>query len=460
MSRKEAIDAIRQTIGNRRLLWVGTRGTDAQPLLQIDQFSGVFGLIAPLGVPSWPDGSEAYLEQLSGERVDLNAYSIDEDDSRHVRELARRLRTAMVPETLVVAYRPTAFLAAAYYPRMEHATYLGMFHGHQAAFEHKPWVESELNACGVATIPWRYFSSNDRSVMLEWMEGRSCVLRANYSDGGIGLTLARAGGDPASCIPKHTGGFLAVAPMLEPSVPLNASGCVFSDGTVTVRHPSIQLIGIPSCTIRRFGYCGNDFAAVSEILGKDGIDQFEAIGQRTGRWLHNHGYLGAFGIDALLYGGEICLTEINPRFQGSSAAAASLAMDLEMSDIYLDHLSAFLGLRAPDRLSLHDQVLEQARPGHRLSQVVCYNTGLARRMRDGAVIPDLNYCDIKGAPDHGIVVPTNAMLFKLFVHDAVTSTGSEIPEWIAKDIDHLADNLYEPASVTTANLESHRLTEL
>src|SRR6185503_13324889 len=156
----------------------------------------------------------------------------DADDSQAVRDLHRRLRNAFTPDTVVMAYRPTAFLAAAYYPRVEHTRYLGVFHGSQAAYEHKPWVETELRARGVATIPWRYFSDDDRAVMIEWMEGRACVLRANYSDGGIGLTLA-CGDDDDLAIPHHAGGFLAVAPLLEPNVPLNVSACVFRNGEVT-----------------------------------------------------------------------------------------------------------------------------------------------------------------------------------------------------------------------------------
>ena len=215
MDRISAIQKIEDKIGHRRLLWVGTRGSDAQPLLRIGQFAGVFGLIAPLGVSYSPDGSEAYLENLSGTRIDLNSYSVDQDNSDHAWELNRLIRKALTPGTLVIAYRPTAFLAAACYSRIEHATYLGIFHGFQSAYEHKPWVETELAARGVSTIPWRYFCDDDRAVMLEWMEGRSCVIRANYSDGGAGLTLVRFNEEQDIKMPSHTGGFLAVAPFLK-----------------------------------------------------------------------------------------------------------------------------------------------------------------------------------------------------------------------------------------------------
>ena len=443
MNRDKTISVIENAIGHRRLMWVGTRGTDAHPLLSIGQFEGVVGIVAPLGVPSWPDGSEEYLERITGVRVDLNAYSIDADDSAQQADLGIRLRSLLTPGTLVVAYRPTAFLASAYFPRIEHATYLGMFHGHQAAYDHKPWVETELAARGVPIIPWRYFSDSDRAVMLEWMEGRTCVLRANYSDGGIGLTICDEHlGDSTG--PSHNGGFLAVAPLLDPNVPLNVSACVFPDGTVTVKSPSIQLIGIDSCTGRRFGYCGNDFASVHGVLGDEGLAELEGVVRSTGSWLHDRGYVGAFGIDALLYGGQICLTEVNARFQGSSAAASSILADAGASDIYLDHLRAVLGLDAPkEEMTLAEQGALQAESGRRLTQVVCYNTGSDRRMRQGAVVPDLNFGDIKAAPEEGITVGPEAMLFKVFVRDAVTDTGFELPVALASDIAGLTDSLFE-----------------
>jgi len=443
VNRESTVAAIENAIGHRRLMWVGTRGTDAHPLLSISQFEGVVGLIAPLGVPSWPAGSEECLERLSGVRVDLDAYSVDADSSDSRIELGIRLRRALTPGTLVVSYRPSAFLASAYFPRMENATYLGMFHCHQAAYDHKPWVESELAARGVATIPWRYFSDSDSAVMLEWMEGRTCVVRANYSDGGAGLavfdrSLSR------TAIPAHDGGFFAVAPLLEPNVPLNVSGCVFPSGKVTVKSPSLQLIGLGSCTSRRFGYCGNDFASVYHVLSDEGLEELDRVVRATGSWLHGRGYVGAFGIDALLYDGRICLTEVNPRFQGSSAAASTILSAAGSSDIYLDHLCAVMSLDAPgEEMTLAEQGALQAEDGRRLTQVVCHNTGPSRRLREGVVVPDLDYGDLKATPDEGVSVLSEAMLFKLFVHREVTETGFSLPAWLESEVARLTEALYQ-----------------
>jgi len=444
VNRRSAIRAIEEALGHGRLVWVGTRGTDAAPLLCIEQFAGVIGLIAPLGVPSWGDDGEHYLEQISGRRVDLNTYAVDSDSSEERRELGSRLRRALVQGTFVATYRPTGFLASAYFPRLEYATYLGMFHGAQSAFEHKPWVETQLARRGVPIIPWHYFADEDHEVMCEWVEGLSCVLRANYSDGGVGLTRYRPGEGVPSRQLLHDGGFLAVAPFLEHNTPLNLSGCVFPSGEITVRSPSMQLIGVPSCTNRAFGYCGNDFAAVYAALGDDGLDELEGIMRAVGGWLHERGYLGAFGIDAMQHDGRILLTEINPRFQGSSAAGTHVFAEADQPDIYLDHLCATLGLSTAECAPLREQGQLQANEGHRLAQVVCYNTGEALRARRDAVVPDVAYGDVKGTAESGIVVEPEAMLFKIFVHDSVTRSGFDIPNWLSSDIARLTNTLYEP----------------
>lgn len=136
---------------------------------------------------------------------------------------------------------------------------------------------------------------------------------------------------------------MAIAPFLS-GVPINFSGCVFADGTVRLHPASVQLIGIPSCTTRAFGYCGNDFGQLPERFGKATLDRIDSLGRRVGAWLYQERYLGAFGVDAIVADGEVLFTEVNPRLQGSSAVSALIARQLGSSDLFLDHLAASLGL--------------------------------------------------------------------------------------------------------------------
>ena len=419
---------IASRLGRNRLIWAGTRGTDAEPLLEFGALGGVVSLIAPMQGLAAEGLDQTCLESLSRRRVDLDLYDVDLDTSDFARELHRALFAQLQEPCWLVPYRPTAFLNSAYYPRKARCTHLGMFAGHAGAYDHKPWVESELRARGIPTIPWAYYHDDDIRLLASAMGVRDYVLRANYSDGGAGLVRVPAGADPEAFIPPHTGGFLAAAPLLQPSIPLNISGCVFPGGQVTVRTPSVQLIGIPSCTRREFGYCGNDFVAPWHLLDGQALDELESIGRQTGRWLSRTGYLGAFGLDALLFEGEVMVTEVNPRFQGCSAAGAVLARQLGMGDVYLDHLSAFLGVSPALALPLREQARLQAQQGYAVSQIVCHNCTGRPALRTTGPISTGGANVVSGLPASGIEVEDEAMLFKLLARRSVTHDGAQVDQ--------------------------------
>ncbi|HEY6219672.1 MAG TPA: ATP-grasp domain-containing protein [Gemmatimonadaceae bacterium] len=228
-------------------------------------------------------------------------------------------------------------------------------------------MESQLAAAGVPCLPWRYYADEDLVLLREAAETGPLVLRSNRSDGGAGLSLIHDPSQLRDSWPAHRDGFLAAAPFLAPNLPLNVNACVFPGGEVSMHPASVQLIGIEGCTGRRFGYCGNDFTAVAALSDKQ-MDELETLVRQVGQWLAAEGYLGAFGIDAMLYGEEILFIELNPRFQGSSAMAAAIVRELDRPDLFLDHLSAFLGLPPPKSIQLRE--LARLRPA---AHVVCHN---------------------------------------------------------------------------------------
>ena len=120
-------------------------------------------------------------------------------------------------------------------------------------------------------------------------------------------------------------------------------------GRFSAIHPaSVQLIGIPIASYRRFGFCGNDFAAVA-LLPDGLLDEIDEVVTASGRMLASKGYVGAFGADLLVDGEQVYLTEINPRFQGSTAVSVGLAATVDEPDIVLDHLASFLGIEPRPR---------------------------------------------------------------------------------------------------------------
>lgn len=443
MKRRRYIEQLQDELGNRKLVWVGTRAHDAMGLMDIPQFSEVYGIVARLGSLSLR--VDLALEQLTHQRVDLDTYTIDRDRSLEANEFRRRLLASLTEPAWVVAYRSLALLSSICYPRSEFVTYLGMFHERQATFEHKPWVESELRREEVPIIPWRYYADEDlRRLQEELLSRRVLVLRANRSDGGAGLGAIEHGHQIPDRLSANVDGFLAAGPLLEPHVPLNASACVFRDGTVTVHPPSLQLIGIELCTRRRFGYCGNDFGAVRELDPRQ-VSELEALVERTGRWLHSQGYVGAFGVDALVYDGQVLLTEINPRFQGSSVLCARIDREADRPDIYLCHLAALLGLPAPPVRTLQQLAAEQ--PDY--AQIVVHNRTETSLRFDPAWCDrqDLQH-EIVSEPD--LEVLPDAILYRAVAARRVTRDGRSIdPEVVSALVGA------DPATVAIR----HRVTE-
>jgi len=442
---RQRVREIERRLAGRRLVYFGTRGTDARPLLEISNFEEVFSQIAPLEAVSI---QETCLETLKKERVDLDRYSIDQDTSEAVHEIRKGLLRAFSRPTAVIPYRPSAVLASACFTRANLVQYMGLFHEFQACFEHKPWIETQLAEIGVRIVPWRYFADDDIALIREAAETGPLVLRTNRSDGGAGLTLVQKPSELQNEWPVHGEGFLAAAPFLTPAIPINVNACVFPGGEVSLHAPSLQLIGIPSCTSRHFGYCGNDFARIAD-LEREILGDLEKIVVTTGRWLGRQGYLGAFGVDAIVHAGTVYLVEVNPRFQGSSVLAATLARELDRPDLFLDHISAFLDLPAPEHMSM----AEIARQQPKLSHVVSHNLANAPVRIEIEASDRLPLrCTLLPHPE--VVISAEGILFDAILPQTVTETGMELVPEVANQLNLVLREIAKGAPAFAAILQS------
>ncbi|MEO5363334.1 MAG: ATP-grasp domain-containing protein [Magnetococcus sp. DMHC-8] len=417
MSRRQLIDAINARLGNKKLIWLGTRGQDAQPLLELACFEEVFSVAAPLG--SLSIRQEHCLEEMCGRRPNLDNYTLDSDLSPQAIKLRRLLHQSLGEPSYLAAYRPHHLLSAVCYPRSEYVTYLGLFSERHAPFEHKPWVETELRRFGVPVIPWKYYADDHIALLMEDLRARKeLVLRASRTDGGFGISRVNRDENMLDKLPPHNDGFFAAAPVLLPHIPLNVGACLFPDGHVTLHGPSVQLIGLPGCTNRPFGYCGNDFSAYANLETAH-QQELEQIVRRTGQWLSKQGYLGAFGVDAILYQGQILVVEINPRFQGSSRQSAIIDRQFDRPDIYLCHIASFLGIDAPKMMPIDNKILTK----------VCRSHIVVHNIHDVDIYPRLSALmpeemeRIELLPGDGVSVATEAIVCRIVRHGSVTQDG-------------------------------------
>ena len=368
MTRQALIDAVSERLAGRRLVWAGVRAEDAEPLASLPAFDSSFAIIGRYR--RRPSVTSLAYEDLSGRRVDLETWDIDDErDQPEAHEFRRALLRRLASPSALVTYRPSRFLSAIWFARRDRCLSLGLFGGHQQAFEHKPWVEHELSRLGVATIPWTYIADEDQWRTLSMVEEGPVMLRRSRTSGGEGLVRVDAHDDVATQWLDSPEGFVSVAPFLDGGIPVNIGGTVWHTGEVTVHLPSVQLIGIDVLGRREFGYCGNDFGAAA-ALDTDQIDTIDTMTRTVGGWLARHGYIGTFGVDYLVHEGAVLFTEINPRFQGSTCLSSRISIGRDEPCLMLEHVAAHLGLDPPPTRSLTDRL----RDPPAFSNVVVHST--------------------------------------------------------------------------------------
>ncbi len=420
------IDQIRTRLGRRRLIWFGTRGDDALSLSDVPEFETCFSLQGSLSSRS--SISSLALEQLTGVREDLDTFDIDAHlRSPEVGELRAAILRAVSRPSAVIPYRASTFMSAIGFSRMDACQVLGMFRGHQSAFEHKPWMESSIAELGIPLIPWRYVADTDQFLTSRILYDGPLILRRSRSTGGVGLVRVD---DPSQIEDKweyQDEAFLSVAPFIEGGIPVNVGGVVWHNG-VTLHPASIQLIGLAGCTPREFGYCGNDFAAV-DSLGPESLGALENSMRLIGQKLRGLGFLGAFGVDFLVKDGTPLFMEVNPRFQGSTHASCQISVEMDESCLLLEHAAAFLGIEAPSPRSL------SAFPtgNDSLSHIVVHSTAPEPARLTSAPLLEVlrtmsDFCRADMLVTPAMVTQPSGVILRATVRGAVTADGFSLSD--------------------------------
>ena len=361
MRRGELIEMITRALGRRQVIWFGTRAEDAISLSDLPGFDWSFALQGHQG--SRMAGGSVALEDFTGRRVDLDTYDIDEhllDDE--VGRFRLSMLRALSRPSCVLPYRATTFLSSIGFSSSDRCRILGMFRGHQEAFEHKPWMEMAVAELDIPRIKWRYVADNDQMQASSMLEEGPVMLRQSRSTGGVGLRRVERVEDLPEEWTYGEEAFLSVAPFVDGGLPVNV-GAVIWDHGVTLHPGSVQLIGVEGCTPRPFGFCGNDFARFLD-LDESVIDAIEDSTRAVGALLHSLGFRGAFGVDFLIKDNVPLFMEVNPRFQGSTHLSARIAREADESCLLLDHIGALLGLPVPAPVRLFELSRWEGRRSH------------------------------------------------------------------------------------------------
>lgn len=443
------VGALSRALDGRRLIWFGTRGEDGEALLRLPELQASFAVTAPIRSGRLDERSNLTLESLSGERPDLDRHDIDLDGSAAADEFRRRLIREASTRCAVITYRPAHFVSAMSFSLIETMVLAGLFKDRQLAFEHKPWVETSLSRLGVRTLGWRYVADEHRPRVRRLADTGALVLRANRASGGVGVVRVDDATGVDELWPADAEGFVGAAEYLDGAIPLNFSGCVYPNGAVRLHPLSFQIIGVPLCTERPFGYCGNDFAAAASLPDRV-LRDLDRMGRTVGHWLHSERYFGAFGVDALLKDEQPHFTEVNPRFQGSSALSAEIAAQLELPDLFLEHLAANLGVEPESRgLSLREWVA-QAPP---VAHVVVHNTAGTEVKRRQPLVPPAGGTIAQLLPA-GVRALPGATLFRVCMGGRATETGFDLFEEVQETIERAVSCFAAEASDVTGQVDA------
>lgn len=358
-------------IKDRKIVWVGSRGCDAIPLTD---FKNPIVSIC-YGSPAQHEAITEYTyEDMMHHRVNPYTYDASSDTSEGVKELRRILIKELEEPCCLIPYKPMKFIDTAYFLHHKHTKLLGLFSEFQHPFNHKTWIETALHENGIQIIPWKYLEITEASkqkIFRAAMEN-PVMLRIHAASARSGLVRidSKESFEVAwNWLSQHETQLIAYSPYFSGASSLSASATVFSDGRVALHPLSLQCIGVPELTPHNAGYSGNDFGMIHN-LPDNTVNQLEAMIRDVGQWLASKGFMGAFGIDALLHDEQLYFIEANPRFLGSSKMCACVDRTLDRPDVYMTHMAAFLGLPPPPQIPLRELTTRQPQIG----QMIFHNT--------------------------------------------------------------------------------------
>ncbi len=430
MNRKERIKIVKQRLNGRKLIWMGNRASETEALEGFHEELECFvSVIAPIEHKKFAILS---LENRSLRRVDLNAYSMDNDKSNELDNLYNELlRNSHKDQFVVVPYIPTMFLTSLLFSRSDNLVPWSVFYLKHKAYTYKPWVETELKKRDVNIIPWKYFSDGNYDEFVKFADGKPTILKVSQGSGGAGIILANEPSAAHQFTRNNNDRFFSASHYMENAVPISINAVVYSDGQTRTFHPSVQLIGIKEATKRDFGFCGSDFAAV-EQFAPEMWDESEKMIEKIGKWLHETGYRGVFGVDLLFNGDEIFFVEINPRFTASCTPSAAIAKSLGTSDPVIEHMASMSEATAPDKIPLRETVRLQLQ--YPLSQIIVYNTASISVNRAGDFKDNYEGYRIFELPDKNVSVVEHGELFKIEYQRSVTTSGKTLHSEIARNV--------------------------
>jgi hypothetical protein len=433
----EALEFVAQKVGDRNLVWVDDLGTETAALLGLKQLSHCY---TPLSAPP----SER-IETLSVEAVTRRRFGGKAPPMTGALGVAtaRWVKSALGKPAVFISWMPSALLEILM-TNTNQVEYVTTSLKTYRTVEDKAYVEAGLRAHpDVNMIPWRQVAdtTSRRAVLAEALRDGPLVLRSGVPHaGGSGHELILDENKLTESWIAVEHGPIHAGPYI-PGQVLGMGACVFPDGGVVVHVPQTSLVGIPRTTSLVFGDSGNDIGSIKHVE-PEAIGKLEAAARAAGTWLYGQGFLGAYGIQAIVEGAECHFLELNPRFLSSMRMSTMADIAMGRPSIALDHLMAWFGHDSYPTAPMNEMIEEQPSS----SQIFIHNIGDLPIWigQDGVSMPAGFSADI--LPDRGVVVEPGAIVSVVTSGECVTEDGHSITEIATRAVDALLA-AFEPAIV-------------
>ena len=421
------------------LVWIGHRGVDAEILTSVaparaiiccDWDADLCALTSKVSISS--------IERLSFKRLTWSSASLGLISQQ---SLGAAFRSLPHDEAIgVIPYRSTQALeeVLSSFPNMR----LAAAHADIVDNLDDKEVQRKLfKELGLPMPRWSMVKSDDLAENATLGKiGFPAVVQIPRSSLGIGTFLVESS-EELQRLKVGAGGKFLVSECL-PGPVVNATA-VIGRGDVHIAWPSIQLVGLASCTGvgHPFQYCGNDFGAISN-LPSNAVDRLFSCIRVLANGLRRIGYLGIFGTDWIFKDGRWFILELNPRFQGSTLLLSTLEQAAGGVPLAVEHVRAFLGDSAVLAVGKRSSTPEPLTGG----QVVLYQRHSDWVTVGGSVaaLPtsssaNRQRCRIVGAPIAGTVVAPGAILARLFLSGSVLDWGLGK---LAQDVEEQIEMVY------------------
>jgi len=194
-----------------------------------------------------------------------------------------------------------------------------------------------------------YYTSISR--LLNADTSRRFVVQAPVASGGSGtFIMDNTNEAKIKNLAKPNGEEFLVSIYQEKNVPVNIHAIIFEE-EILFTPGSVQIMREDA---NRLMYRGADFVAFRS-LPKEALESFYKSSIEVCKRIQNLGYRGVCGIDAIIFGHEVRLLEINNRFQSSTAILNMALKDNKLRSIYEINMDAFnLKKPRPDDYAIHN----------------------------------------------------------------------------------------------------------